>query len=139
MIRLGSHRRNAAVALTAALALILGACFGGDGDTEGPTTDTGGAGSNTVVTLAPPPPPVTATTVDLQPPPVTQPPPPPPTQPPPTLGPETPLVYTIEEGDTLYSISRKFGVGVEALIEFNNIANPDVIRVGDTMVIPPTE
>ena len=123
------------------LALTLTACFGGDEDTEGPTTDTGGAGSNTVVTLAPPPPPVTATTVVVQPPPPTQAPPPLPTQtqPPPIQGGPNDLLYTIEQGDTLYSISRQFGISVDTLIEVNNISNPDVIRAGDTLVIPPPE
>ena len=115
------------------LTLTLGACFGGD-DAEGPTSDTGGAGGNTVVTLAPPPPPVTATTAAVQVPTTIQPPPPPVTAT--TL---VTLAYTIQEGDTLYSISRQFGISVDVLIEVNNITNPDVIRSGDTLVIPPPE
>lgn len=119
------------------MALTLTACFGDGDDTEGPTTDTGGAGSNTVVTLAPPPP-VTATTGVLQPPPP-EPPPEPPAPPPPERPASTDLLYTIEQGDTLYSISRQFGISVDTLIEVNNISNPDVIRAGDTLVIPPPE
>jgi len=123
------------------LALTLVACFGGDDDTDGPTTDTGGSSSNTVVTLAPPPPPVTQTTTTIQqqppPPPTQQPPPPPPTQPERPPGGE--LVYTIEQGDTLFSIAGQFGVSVDSLIELNNIANPDVIRAGDELFIPPPE
>jgi LysM repeat protein len=124
------------------LGLLLTACFGGDDAAEGPTSDTGGASSNTVVTLAPPPPPVTQTTIVVQ-----QPPEPPPTppEPPPTpptqpdRGPGDVLIYPIEQGDTLFSIARKFGVSVDALIELNNIANPDVIRAGDELFIPPPE
>lgn len=141
MIRTAPRARILLAGLAVGLALTLTACFGGDEDTEGPTSDTGGAGSNTVVTLAPPPPPVTSTTVVVQPPPPTQPPPPPtqaPPPPPPGAGPND-LLYTIEQGDTLYSISRQFGVSVDTLIEVNNISNPDVIRAGDTLVIPPPE
>ena len=129
--------------LSVGLILTLAACFGGEDDADGPTTDTGSSG-NTVVTLAPPPPPVTATTAAIQ-----QPPPPPPvTAEPPPPPPPTPqadpniagqLIYTIESGDTLYSIARQFGVSVDALIELNNITNPDVIRAGDELFIPPAE
>ncbi len=124
--------------LSVGLVLTLTACFGGEDDTNGPTTDDGGASSNTVVTLAPPPP-VTQTTTTTQPPPppTQQQPPPPPTQPDRAIGGE--LIYTIEQGDTLYSIARQFDVSVEALIELNNIANPDVIRAGDELFIPPPE
>ena len=141
MIRTALRGRILLAVLAVGLAPTLTACFGGDEDTEGPTTDTGGAGSNSVVTLAPPPPPVTPATVAAQPPPPTQPPAPPPQPPPPpTQGPgTTDVLYTIAEGDTLYSISRQFGISVDTLIEVNNISNPDVIRAGDTLVIPPPE
>ena len=138
MTRTAHRGRIVLLGLSVGLSLLLAACFGGDDDAEGPTTDTGGAGSNTVVTLAPPPP-VTSTTGLVQ-----QPPEPP--QPPPTsstrpddreIGGQ--LLYTIEQGDTLYSIARQFGVNVDALIEINNIANPDVIRAGDELFIPPPE
>lgn len=122
------------VGMIAAPALVLSACFDSGDDTEGPTSDTAG-GSNTVVTLAPPPPPVTSTTIAVQVPTTTQPPAPPPTTS--TTAGTTPLAYTIQDGDTLYSISRQFGVAVDVLIEVNNISNPDVIRAGDTLVIPP--
>ena len=127
--------------LSVVLVLTLAACFGGDDEPEGPTTDTGGAGSNTVVTLQPPEPPVTSTTgaVQLPPPEPEAPPEPPPTTPTTQRIPGTELVYTIEQGDTLYSIARQFGVSVDALIELNNIANPDVIRAGDELFIPPPE
>lgn len=135
-------RRIALIGLPIGLGLLLAACFDTDDGADGPTTDTGGAGSDTVVTLAPPPPPVTSTTIAVQQPPEPppeppQPPPPPPTEPERPVGGE--LIYTIQQGDTLYSISRQFGVSVDALIELNNIANPDVIRAGDELFIPPPE
>lgn len=132
--------RTALAALLAGLVLTLVACFDTGDDTEGPTTDTGGAGSNTVVTLAPPPP-VTPTTGVVQQQPTTPPEPPPAT--PGTTQPErelgTQLVYTIQPGDTLFSIARQFGVTLEALVELNNIENPDLINAGDQLFIPPPE
>jgi LysM repeat protein len=134
VIRTAPRGRTVLLGTAAVLTLVLSACFGGTDDTEGPTSDTGGGG-NTVVTLAPPPVPVTSTTVAPQPPTTTR--PPPTTQTPPTTLGTTPLAYTIQDGDTLYSISRQFGIDVNVLIETNNITNPDVIRAGDTLVIPP--
>lgn len=132
--------RTALAALLAGSVLTLAACFDTGDDTEGPTTDTGGAGSNTVVTLAPPPPPVTPATDVVQQ--STAPPDPPPTTPA-TTQPErelgAQLVYTIQPGDTLFSIARQFGVTLDALVELNNIEDPDRINAGDQLFIPPPE
>lgn len=134
------------VALAVGLTLGLTGCFGG-GDDEGPTTDTTSAESSTTPTPSAPAPQPQTPTDPVQPPVVTVdiPPPPPPTTqgpvvPPPTTegrGITTPLVYTVEQGDTLYSIARKFEVSVDILIETNNIDNPDVIFVDQELVIPP--
>jgi len=53
-----------------------------------------------------------------------------------------PFIYTVEEGDVLYSIAQKFDVEILVLIEVNqerlnlDPANP-IIRVGDELLIPP--
>ena len=140
VLRTAPRARILLAGLSAGLVLTLAACFGGDDTPDGPTTDDSGVGGNTVVTLAPSPPPVAQTPTTIQPPPpppTTQQQPPPPTQPERNIGGE--LIYTIEQGDTLYSIARQFDVSVDALIELNNIANPDVIRAGDELFIPPPE
>ena len=130
--------RTVLAGLLAGMVLTLAACFSTGDDTEGPTTDTGGAGSNTVVTLAPPPPVTPATGVVQQPPAL---PPEPPPATPATTQPEreigSQLVYEIQPGDTLFSIARQFGVTLDELVEINNIENPDLINAGQQLFIPP--
>ncbi len=45
-------------------------------------------------------------------------------------------MYVVVSGDTLSDIARRFDTTVEAIVEANNIANPDVIEVGQELVIP---
>ena len=45
-------------------------------------------------------------------------------------------LYTVQEGDSLSAISQRFGVSVEAIMAANNISNPDLVRVGDELIIP---
>ena len=49
---------------------------------------------------------------------------------------ETPTTVTIELGDTLTQIAEEFGVPLQALIEANNITNPDLIKEGDELIVP---
>jgi len=44
--------------------------------------------------------------------------------------------YQIRPGDTLGAIATSFGVTVEAIIGANNLTNPDVLNVGDVLLIP---
>ncbi len=44
--------------------------------------------------------------------------------------------YTVERGDTLYSIARKFDVSLESLISANDITNPTRVAVGTILKIP---
>ncbi len=63
------------------------------------------------------------------------PPPPPPSgepAPPPTGG----STYVIQRGDTLSTIAARHGVTVSALIQANNLTNPNLIYAGQTLVIP---
>lgn len=46
------------------------------------------------------------------------------------------LVYRVVRGDTLSGIARRFGTTVQALARANHIANPNLIDVGQTLVIP---
>jgi LysM repeat protein len=45
--------------------------------------------------------------------------------------------YTVQSGDTLFSIARQFGVTVQAIVEANAMANPDSLSVGQELIIPP--
>jgi LysM repeat protein len=44
--------------------------------------------------------------------------------------------YTVVRGDTLSSIARRFNVTTQALVEANNIVNPNLIYVGQVLTIP---
>src|SRR5512139_479013 len=44
--------------------------------------------------------------------------------------------HTVKFGDTLNSISRLYGVSVQALMAANNIYNPNLIYAGQTLCIP---
>ena len=44
--------------------------------------------------------------------------------------------YTVQAGDTLYSIAARFGTTVDAISQANGISDPTQIGVGDVLVIP---
>ena len=44
--------------------------------------------------------------------------------------------YTVQPGDTMFSLALRFGVTVQALAEANNIDDPDLISVGQVLIIP---
>ena len=54
----------------------------------------------------------------------------------PRPGPDEFFVHTVDVGDTLSSIAKRFGVTVRRLIEVNDIEDPNMIRVGQRLVIP---
>jgi mannosyltransferase len=44
--------------------------------------------------------------------------------------------YTVQAGDTLASVARRYSTTVEALANANGIVNPDRIQVGQVLIIP---
>jgi LysM repeat protein len=44
--------------------------------------------------------------------------------------------YTVQEGEWVYSIARKFGVDPYAIIEANNLQSPYTLYPGQVLVIP---
>lgn len=48
-----------------------------------------------------------------------------------------PIFYVVQLDDNLYIIASHFGSTVDVLTRFNHLANPAVIKPGDSIVIPP--
>lgn len=46
------------------------------------------------------------------------------------------LKHTLEKGETLYSVSRKYKVSYEALASANGITDPTKLKVGTVLIIP---
>ena len=44
--------------------------------------------------------------------------------------------YTVQRGDSLYSISKKFGTPMDVLIAANDLKNPNLLKVGQELIIP---
>lgn len=49
-----------------------------------------------------------------------------------------PQVYTVQAGDTLSAIARRFGIDLQALIAANSLADPNNLRVGQQLNLPAT-
>ncbi len=45
-------------------------------------------------------------------------------------------MHTVQPGDTLWSLSRHYGVSVDDFVGANDLADPDRLAVGDGLVIP---
>lgn len=68
-----------------------------------------------------------------------------PTTPPPAAAPPSPTNpagtvsgkrYVVQPGDTLVKIAEQFGVTVDAIVKANNLSNPDLLQVGQELIIP---
>jgi LysM repeat protein len=55
---------------------------------------------------------------------------------PPTPVPEKNRRYTVQSGDELKTIAAQYGVSIWAIINSNEIPNPDSLRVGQVLKIP---
>ncbi len=53
----------------------------------------------------------------------------------PTPSPES-LAYVVREGDTLSGIAYAFGVSIDTLLEANDLADPNLLHPGQTLLIP---
>ncbi len=48
----------------------------------------------------------------------------------------TTISHTVQHGDTILNIARRYGVTVDTIVAANNISNPNHIEVGTTLLIP---
>lgn len=48
------------------------------------------------------------------------------------------IAYTVKKGDTLSEIAKEYGTTVNEIASLNNISNPNIIYVGQYLVIPTT-
>jgi LysM repeat protein len=55
---------------------------------------------------------------------------------PPTATPGVQM-YVVQDGDTLFGISRRFGVTPDAILQANNLSDPNSLAVGQKLIIPP--
>ncbi len=53
----------------------------------------------------------------------------------PTLTP-TPIIHTIQSGETLIALAGRYGVSVQAIQETNGIIDPRALRIGQQLIIP---
>jgi LysM repeat protein len=65
----------------------------------------------------------------------------PPRIPPPPPAPAAPAAavyetYTVQPGDTLGKIAAQYGTTVDAIVQANNLADPNIIAVGQQLLIP---
>lgn len=44
--------------------------------------------------------------------------------------------HAVREGDTLYGISRLYGLSLSALLQANNLTESSIIKIGETLTIP---
>ena len=60
-----------------------------------------------------------------------------PVAPPPAVpSPAEPRVHVVARGETLTAIGRRYGVSVDRLVQDNGLANPNLLEVGQRLVLP---
>jgi cell wall-associated NlpC family hydrolase len=50
-----------------------------------------------------------------------------------------PIVHTVEEGESVRMLAAKFGISPETIMAANNLRNPDMLQVGQDLVILPSD
>ncbi|MBP5357642.1 MAG: LysM peptidoglycan-binding domain-containing protein, partial [Treponema sp.] len=46
------------------------------------------------------------------------------------------IIYTVEKGDSLWGISRKYGVTVKDLCDANSISENGILSIGKKLIVP---
>lgn len=50
-----------------------------------------------------------------------------------------PKEYTLQEGETLFSVARKLGIHYDRIAKANDITAPETVQPGQTLIIPPAD
>ena len=53
--------------------------------------------------------------------------------------PPKPITHTVEEGETVRMLAAKYGISPETLMSANGIRDPDLLQIGQDLVILPTD
>ena len=53
-----------------------------------------------------------------------------------TLDPATQQIYTIQAGDSLSAVADRFGTTLDAIVKANELSDPNVVYVGQRLIIP---
>ncbi len=56
----------------------------------------------------------------------------------PALDTQNALTHTVQTGETLYGIAQRYGITTETLAALNSVADPSLVFVGQTLLIPQT-
>ena len=51
------------------------------------------------------------------------------------LSPPEAIIYTVEPGDSLYTIAKRYGTSVSNLIQYNYLKSPYIIQPGQQLVV----
>lgn len=46
------------------------------------------------------------------------------------------VIYTVQNGDTLFELAKKYDTTIGAIVKFNGISDPDVLEIGQILRIP---
>ncbi len=49
------------------------------------------------------------------------------------------ISYSVQQGDTLYDVAKKFKVSPSTILDWNNLKNPTQLKVGQQIVVPQPE
>ena len=48
----------------------------------------------------------------------------------------TPVIHIVQEGDTFFGVALEYGVTLDALLAANGLAETDILRIGQSLIIP---
>ena len=46
------------------------------------------------------------------------------------------IIYSVDKGDTLWKLAKKYNTTIEELVKINDIENPEIIIIGQKLIIP---